>query len=458
VKEAEQKRETTSAPTDRYAAGQERKEYELLPSVPAGIFVQTVVLERLEEKDRERAREKERGAMIEGTAIAIESPAPAARLERKESRLRAMLREVKDSKPKLFVVRPATPPPAPSQHLWTPGPDNVEWTSSQRSPDKGNAPPAQNLDNHDEAVTAQKLREEYNEILQQQRIGAPDHALGILALAQGTERVPQNAGTSVRAVMEGKTEAAPAISVTLTKRGALERRGQAAPTPGARDPFCLVRLEEQRKKRMEASKREARDEGARADGASVPPSSRVATTRPRTHTPPRSLLKGQAVGRQARTGAPAGKGQSGTTTTKPGPSALGTGSGKEDGSATCLDHTSTVETKLQSPGDTFNAAHLHQQQQEQPHGSPLRVGKMSMSVKRQDAESGIEQQVPAAVASCGMGSPMRASLGFSASRAMEEAKEGKEEVLVGKLPSPLPAPERCKKGTHCFLVLREGAA
>ena len=439
VKEADRERETarqsTSALTDRYAAGQEKKGYELLPSVPASIFVQTVVLERLEEKDRQRAREKERGAMIEGTAIAIESPAPAARLERKESRLRAMLREVKDSKPNLFVVRSATPPPAPSQQLRTPGPDNVEWTSSQPSRDKGNSPLAQVLDNHDEGVTAQKLREEYNEILQQQRIGAPDHALGILALAQGAERVPQDASTSVRAAMEGKTKAAPAISVTLTKRGVLERRGQATPTPGGRDPFCLVRLEEQRKKRMDASKREARDDGARADRASVPSSSRFVTTRPRTHTPPRSLLKGQAVGRQPLSGAPAGKGQSGTTKTKP-------------------------EANLQSPGDEFNAAHLHQQQQEQAGGSPLRVGKMSMSVKMQDldAESGNQEQVPVAVASCGMGTPVRASLGLSASGAIEETKVGKEEVLVGKLPSPLPGPERCKKGSHCCLVLREGAA
>jgi hypothetical protein len=64
-------------------------------NVPVSVFVQPVVLERYKEKETELQREKARGAMLQGHGLAFETTVTPVR---KESRLRAMLKEAKGRK------------------------------------------------------------------------------------------------------------------------------------------------------------------------------------------------------------------------------------------------------------------------------------------------------------------------------------------------------------------------
>ena len=431
---------------DRHAAGQQGLEKEPLFSVPAGVVVQSIILERQEEKDKERVREKVRGAMVEGTALTMDRP---AQLERKESRLRAMLREAKGRKPIQLLACSPLSNETPSNQLWTPGPENVEWGSSQRN--TNDTPVTVEDPNGGGGATAQSLREEFNRIMQHQQIGAPEQKLRILAHAGASQPASLQTVDTVDKAEDSqpRADAVPEISVIVMdadqKRRQANNRRRAAHRP--QDPFCLVRLEDQRKERMEDARRQAK-----GPSASILSQSPVATTVAQVNIPPRSLLRGQAFGTnsapgglQASAGDDVHHGRSSTPEVVTDGADIHAYSGKEVESLPSLPETLPVQKDAQADSE-FGAVSHHPGQE----GSPLYVGKVNMGVRRQHLESSNGQMrvthrhKSSLVRAPGM---IRHSPRFSGSRTSDGGKGGKEqEVLKGKPKPEQPEVERCHKG------------
>lgn len=236
---------------DRYSAGQRRS---VESSVPAGIFVQPILLERHNEKEKELMREKERGAIVQGSTIPLE-PTPLVP-GRKESRLRAMLKEAKDRK---------TQQDSSTQKLTSEG---LSITQRKRSPERSvSASPPTSPRRFNGKATLPKTRcaptieNEEKIFWDSSPMNTPIASVSVSVLDESKKRQHEKGSRKQRASLAHQT-----------------------------DPFSLVKLEEDRKNYMQHPVKIAA-----IDEKAVVLRSAVATTVIQTNIPPNTILEGHSV-------------------------------------------------------------------------------------------------------------------------------------------------------------------
>lgn len=246
---------------DRYAVSQREVQESLLPTVPAGLFVQPLILERQKEKDMEREREIERGAIVQGSAVTMQPSVAVSTIARKESRLRAMLKQATVRHEQRF--------------------SNTSISSQWSAPDlnKRHQTPS--------CTSVTSLTLAHLESGDQQQQGVFVHSIE----EESSRDFTSDLGTPVS---HEQPTPVPSISVSfldpLQKRQHAAIASKRAASTFRTDPFSLVRTEEQRRKRMEKSNREAPGRSSRVLAKTA-----VATTVIQTNIAPCSLLQGNAL-------------------------------------------------------------------------------------------------------------------------------------------------------------------
>jgi len=244
---------------DQYALGQK-----YLVPVPVGIFVQPIVLERLQEKEKEREREIERGAIVQGSAMVLKSPV-LSKPVRGDSRLRALLRH---SKGRQEQRTGATSMPSDPETLHLAHSSSTTASAGRERGEQGQS---------QRTSTQTATRREYDMLAQQQKLVLRDTPS---MKEQSSKNFSQNGNIPATLI--------PAISVsflhaTVEKQQKVHynRRSTVVAELLQIDPFSTVRLEEQRQQSLQMSTRQPAQ-----SSATIVAKTAVATTQKQTNIPP----------------------------------------------------------------------------------------------------------------------------------------------------------------------------